>query len=117
MGIFDVTQSVLQEAMSGAALREQVLANNVANANTPGFSRSDLDFQGAIRDALANGTPLDQLQFQPQTDGSAPLTLDGNNVSVDAEMSRLSENTIAYQSLASIAKARLQMLENAVKSA
>ncbi len=116
MGIFDVTQSVLQEAMSGAALREQVLANNVANANTPGFARSDVDFQRAIQDALANDTPLDQVQFQPQVDGSAPLTLDGNNVSVDAEMSRLSENTILYQSLSSIAKARLKMIEDAVKA-
>jgi flagellar basal-body rod protein FlgB len=115
VGIFDVTQSVLQEAMSGAALREQVLANNVANANTPGFSRSDLDFQSAIRDALASGTPLDQIQLQPQVDSSAPLTLDGNNVSIDAEMSRLSENTILYQSLSSIAKARLKMIEEAVK--
>ena len=116
MGIFDVTQSVLQEAMSGAALREQVLANNVANTNTPGYTRSDVDFQSAIQQALANGAPVDQLQFQPQTDNSAPLTLDGNNVSVDGEMSKLSENTILYQSLEGIAKARLKMLEDAVKS-
>ncbi len=116
MGIFDVTQSVLQEAMSGAAMREQVLSNNVANANTPGFTRSDLDFQSAIQQALADGAPLDQTQFQPQTDNSAPLTLDGNNVSVDAEMSKLSENTILYQSLSGIAKARLNMLVDVVKS-
>lgn len=115
MGIFDVTQSVLQEAMSGAALREQVLANNVANANTPGFSRSDLDFQSAIQQALDTGTPVDQVQFQPQVDGSPALTLDGNNVSVDAEMSKLSENTITYQALAGIAHARLAMIENVVK--
>lgn len=116
MGIFDVTQSVLQEAMSGAALREQVLANNVANANTPQFTRSDLDFQSAIQQALANGTPVDQVQFQPQLDTTAPVTLDGNNVSVDSEMSKLSENTITYQSLESISKARLKMIEDAVRS-
>lgn len=118
MGIFDVTQSVLQAAMSGAALREQVLANNVANANTAGFTRSDVDFQGAIQQALANGSPVDQVQFQPQVDhATAPVTLDGNNVSIDDEMSKLSENTILYQSLESIAKARMTMIETAAKSA
>lgn len=117
MGLFDATQSVLQEAMSGAALREQVLANNVANANTPGYTRSDLDFQSAIRQALDAGAPPDSVQLQPQLDHSGAVSLDGNNVNVDAEMSRLSENTLTYQSLADIAGARIQMLLNAVKGA
>jgi flagellar basal-body rod protein FlgB len=116
VGIFDVTQSVLQQAMSGAAVREQVLANNVANANTPGFTRSDVDFQSAIRQALDAGAPLDRVDFQPTLDNTAPLTLDGNNVGVDAEMSKLSENTITYQSLSSIAKARMKMIEDVVRS-
>jgi len=115
VGLFDVTQAVLERAMSGAALRQQVLANNVANANTPLFVRSDVDFQAAIRQALASGAPLDSVQFQVTRDSSGAVSLDGNNVSVDTEMARLSENTLTYQSLASIAKARLKMLEDAVR--
>ncbi len=116
MGLFDATQAVLERAMSGAALRERVLANNVANANTPLFTRSDVDFQGAIRQALASGASLDSVEFQVTPDNSGAISLDGNNVSVDTEMARLSENTLTYQSLASIAKARLKMLEDAVKA-
>ena len=45
MGIFDLTDTILERAMSGSELRQSVLANNLANANTPGFKRSDVDFQ------------------------------------------------------------------------
>ena len=55
MGLFDVTQVALQQALAGASARQQVLANNVANANTPGFTRSDLDFHSQLAAALQNG--------------------------------------------------------------
>ena len=48
MPLFDNTQLALSRAISGAAMRQEVLANNLANAETPGFHRSDVDFQSAI---------------------------------------------------------------------
>jgi flagellar basal-body rod protein FlgB len=117
VGLFDVTQIALERALSGAAERQQILANNLANANTPGFKRSDLDFHSTLAGALASGassTQLDALSFTPQTDASTAMQADGNNVDVDTEMSNLSENSLEYQSLVAVASARLKMISTAI---
>jgi flagellar basal-body rod protein FlgB len=117
VGLFDVTQIALERALSGAAQRQQILANNVANANTAGFKRSDLDFHGQLASALAAGggsSALESVTFAPQTDTSTAMQADGNNVDIDTEMAKLSQNALDYQSLIAVANARLKMLSTAI---
>jgi flagellar basal-body rod protein FlgB len=119
MGLFDITQTVLERALSGSQIRQNVLANNVANANTVGFKRSDVDFQSALTQALdspggASQSQVADMSFTPQTDTSASMRADGNSVDMDSEMAKLSENSVDYQALISIAHARLQMLQTAI---
>ena len=52
MGIFDTTQLGLEQAIGGAALRQRAIANNIANANTVGYKRVDVDFHDALDKAL-----------------------------------------------------------------
>ena len=52
MELFDVTQKSLEVALHGTELRQQVVANNLANVNTPGFKRSDVEFGPALAEAL-----------------------------------------------------------------
>lgn len=117
MGLFDVTQIALERALSGAAQQQQILANNLANADTPGFKRSDLDFHSQLAGALEadrSGAQLESLSFTPQTDSTSSMQLDGNNVDVDTEMSKLSANALDYQSLVAVASARLKMISTAI---
>jgi flagellar basal-body rod protein FlgB len=117
VGLFDVTQVALERALSGAAQRQQLLANNLANADTPGFKRSDLDFQSQLAGALASGggaAQLESMSFTPQTDTQSSMQADGNNVDVDTEMSNLSQNALTYEALVSVASARMKMLGTAI---
>lgn len=117
MGLFDVTQVALERALEGAGQRQQLLASNLANANTPGFERSDLDFHAALASALAHGAGsarLEALRFAPRTDTGGAMTPDGNNVDLDTEMANLSANAIDYQTLVSVASARLKMIATAI---
>ena len=117
VGLFDVTQIALERALAGSAQRQQILANNLANANTPGFKRTDLNFEATLAGALANGASASQiasLQFSPQTDTTSAMQPDGNNVDVDTEMARLSKNALDYESLVTVANARLKMLSTAI---
>ena len=52
MTIFDTTQIALEQAMSGASLRQKALANNIANANTPGYSRQTVNLEALTPDQL-----------------------------------------------------------------
>lgn len=117
MGLFDITQIALERALAGSTARQQALANNIANANTPGFKRSDVDFQTSLASALDGGATADQLQqltFQPQVDNQSSLQVDGNNVDIDQEMANLSANTVTYQALVAVDRSRLQMLSTAI---
>lgn len=114
MNLFDTTDFALQAAMRGSALRQTALAQNLANANTPGYQRKDVDFESSLQAALANGQNLDSLQFSVQTDPSAPMQPDGNSVDVDAESAKLAENGLDYESLVTVAKTRLEILQSAM---
>lgn len=79
------------------SLRQQVLSNNVANANTPGFKRSDVPFQQIMQQFISS-----QGTAQPATplirrEGGSSIKPDGNNVDIDSEMVQLAENNLIYQ--------------------
>jgi flagellar basal-body rod protein FlgB len=114
MQLFDTTAILLQRAMAGASERQSVLANNLANANTPGFQRRDLDFQGALHDALTSGQDPSTLAFTPTVDTGAVLRADGNGVDVDTEAAGLAQNELQYESLVSVSSARLDILRYAM---
>jgi flagellar basal-body rod protein FlgB len=117
MGLFDITDLALQQGLSGAGHRQQLLANNLANVNTPGFKRSDLDFQSSLASALSSDDPttaVDSVDFTPQVDTTSSMRADGNNVSADQELSNMTENAVQYEALAAVEKARLGWLHTAI---
>jgi len=119
LGLFDLTDTVLQRGLEGASLRQQVLSNNLANANTAGFKRSDVDFQSSLASALDSSDPsqsLSSLSFAPQTDSSTTMTFDGNNVDTDTEMANLTSNAVEYETLAAIEQQRFATLKAAMGS-
>lgn len=82
-----------------SALRHRVLANNIANINTPGFRRSDVAFADELKRVLQEQgvEGVKQLRFQITKPNETAFRNDGNNVSIDTEMAALAENTIMYQ--------------------
>ena len=117
MELFDTTLVGLERAMSGSALRQQVIANNIANANTPNFKASDVDFHAALAQAFAGQPTVDQIgatDFSVETDSASTGRLDGNNVDIDQQMANLSENTLDYQSLESVMASRISILKTAI---
>jgi flagellar basal-body rod protein FlgB len=116
MGIFDSTQLVLDRAISGATLRNAVLANNVANVDTPGFQPSDVNFHAELKGAIAGGPgAIQAVQFAPET-GGAPIALraDGNGVDAEAESAKLAENGLELSALVQVAGARVQIMKTAM---
>ena len=114
MQLFDNTELGLQRAIEGAGMRQQVLAQNIANANTPGYRRKDVDFHDALRAAMGERTPaLQDVSFSVQTDQSATRA-DGNGVDIDVESANLAENGLEYQALVQVARGRLDILDSAI---
>jgi flagellar basal-body rod protein FlgB len=118
MSLYDFTQIGLESAIRGAATRQSAIAANVANANTPGYRRQDVDFHGTLKAAMAEGATagkaLETTAYSATTDGSAPMQADGNSVDIDVENANLAKNGLEYEALVSVARARIDILKAAM---
>ena len=114
MDLFDPTQNLLGAAMRGAAARQTALAQNLANANTPGYQRVDVDFHSVLEQASATRAGMDVVDFTAQVDGAAQMRLDGSTVDVDREAAELSANGLEYQALVSVAQGRIGIIQSAI---
>lgn len=113
MSLVDSTQQLLEAAMRGSWLRETALTNNIANADTPGYQRQEVDFESTLQSAMAGGQPVDELQFSAAT---VPTEAgpNGEAVSVDQESARLSENGLDYQALTDVVNTRNTIVRSAI---
>jgi flagellar basal-body rod protein FlgB len=113
--LFDATFKTLDLALGAAGKRQEMLSNNLANVNTPGYKRLDVDFDGMLSKAVdaanaGDSSALDALKPDVTTDASVAVRADGNSVDVDQEMAYLAENNIRYNALVQIAQKNLQSL-------
>jgi flagellar basal-body rod protein FlgB len=113
LSLLDTTQLALEAAMRGSMLRQTLLTNNLANVDTPGYQRQDVNFQDTLSAAISSGQPLDQVSFQPFTQNQV-VSADGNGVSPDQESANLAENGLLYQELTQVAAQREQILLTAM---
>lgn len=114
---------VLEKGLDASSLRQKVLSNNVANIETPGFKRSDVDFKKALENALNTKDSLSlKLTSQKHIAGvnkgleelivTDPSSLhnNGNNVNIDREMTNVAENGIYYNSLTRTASMQIGIM-------
>ena len=102
---------VLDKAADAAWLRNEAIANNIANAATPLYKREDVDFESQLRTAMGSSRyesmdakvsrlnrHLRELEPTTYTDSmSYSYRLDGNNVDIDTENVELASEQLRYQ--------------------
>ncbi|MGH2875831.1 MAG: flagellar basal body rod protein FlgB [Solirubrobacteraceae bacterium] len=115
MSLLDSTQFALEAAMRGSTLRQSLLTNDLANADTPGYKAEDVNFQGALANAMAAGQSPSSVTFSPSTDGGS-VSADGNGVDQEQVSADLASNGLLYEDLTSIAAQREQILLYAIGS-
>lgn len=115
----DNTTAALGKALDGQALRQRVVAHNLANVDTPGFRPSRVSFEDQLRHALAataDGHPaasavIDALRPQAAAAPGPALRRDGNAVDLECELVELAESTTSYHALIRLLSRKLQMLK------
>ncbi len=102
----DLPTQVLQKGLDAATLRQEVISNNVANINTPGFKRSNVTFEEGLKKALAGRennyqrtSLLEDTSPEAVKDNRTSMRNDLNNVDMEIEMLNLSSNQIKYNGL------------------
>lgn len=113
----DVSSSrtdLLARVLDAAALRHRVIANNIANVNTPGFKRLDVSFEDELAKVLAGGGDVRGVKPTVAEDPTAPERVDGNTVDIDREMGMLSKNSLLYTAASQILVARMSAMRSAI---
>jgi len=131
----DLTTKLLEKALDGLSLRQQAIANNVANVDTPNFKATEVSFEEDLKAALQNQSSPDALDLRvgdPRHIGSqepvdvdsispraqqlltTSMRNDGNNVDVDREMTRLAETQLFFQATTQLINVKFNQLKTAI---
>ncbi|MGI6484912.1 MAG: flagellar basal body rod protein FlgB [Tepidanaerobacteraceae bacterium] len=119
---------LMQKYMDAKWLRNEVISNNIANVDTPGFKRSDVSFEELLKSKLKqdrlrlsttnkghiNNISMALKEPQVYVQRDTVYRNDENNVDIDNEMVQLTKNTLSYNILADQTQKRFQLLRTAI---
>lgn len=108
-----------QKTLDAVELRQEALASNIANAETPGYKRIDLspNFQSDLSRACASGNAQQISGLQPALAPDATaitMSPDGNNVNLENEMLQMNQNTLLHTLETQIISYQLSKMRMAV---
>jgi flagellar basal-body rod protein FlgB len=108
------TLQALQGYLKITSDRQQMIATNMANVDTPGYHTKDIDFQTAMRQVIdeGQGPTLEPASLEV---ANLPERPDGNNVNIDRESMMLSETQLQYQMGVQLVKSEFHTLYSAMK--
>lgn len=118
------------DALHVRTQRSEILANNIANSDTPGFKARDLDFQGILRGEYEN---RDRMELQRTNSRHIPAqavstesalkyriptqpSVDGNTVEADIEQAQYARNALEFQSSFTFLNSKFKGLSKALRS-
>jgi flagellar basal-body rod protein FlgB len=127
---------ILEAALDATSARSHVIANNIANADTPNYKAQRLKFEDILTQEFNQGessmlplrrtnalhlpaSGIEVLRNNGQvgviyTDDSTTYRLDGNNVDIDQEMAEQSKNAIQYSTLTELISRRFASLRTII---
>jgi len=108
---------LLLRLLSASTERARVIAGNIANQNTPGYTRKVLRFEELLHAAMESGGDLASVEPQIEEDLLTPASADGNNVNPELESNALRQNRLLYEAYASILGTRFELLRSSIESA
>lgn len=121
---------IAKRALDGLSVRRDMIGQNIANVDTPGYKAQEVSFEGLLKQSLNQGTNMtmkttNSNHLQGTGGGTAAVQVgqrqggssraDGNNVDIDQELTQMMETGIRYQALSQIVSKKLSLLKTLVR--
>jgi len=121
--------NMLSKELDTKTLRNELIASNIANVDTPGYKSKDIDFNAILTEKF---TDVEMKRTDPRhipvggefsssgvkiVTNPNPGRADGNNVNIESEMLKLTENNIQYNVAVHLASKKLNEIKDAIKEA
>jgi flagellar basal-body rod protein FlgB len=110
----DSMLQLLQGYMQVATERQQMIASNMANVDTPGYQTEDINFQEAMQNVMDQSGAMHLEPAVEEVQG-LPERPDGNNVNIDRESMLMSETQLDYQMGVQLIKSEFHTWYTAIK--
>lgn len=107
----DAITGTITSALDGLSVRQNVIANNIANVDTPGFRATSVDFESSLASAINDGDPSEASVTTSATD--TPVGANGNNVDLRKETMAAMQTVYQYQILTRAVSDRFDLLKTA----
>lgn len=114
-----LTMDVADKSLNTLWKRANVISNNIANADTPGYKERGVNFENALAGAISDGnlTEGEVQAVQPQVVSiGGGEDQNGNNVDMDSQMVELARNQLQYNYLSRAVSSQLSLLSKAASS-
>lgn len=123
--------SILEKSLDASLLRNEVIAQNIANVDTPGYKKRTVKFEEYLSAALkgsnfkgfrtqskhipVGGDSIDSVDIKVQQDyKELSMRIDGNNVDIEAEMADMAKNSIRYNTMIQSLNAGYKRLKSVI---
>jgi len=120
------TLAAAKGALNGLARRQEVISNNIANVDTPGYKAKQLDFESALKNEIKRspslemassqaghlsptGNPDQLMRILDRAGGTSRA--DGNNVDIDQELLDMSETSLRFETLTTLLGKKYSLLK------
>ena len=99
MAKIDNLLSLIEQGIRAESLRQKAIAGNVANVETPGYRRVDVQFSDLLAKAMESGEEIDLDKINPELfqPENTPVKANGNDVSLEVEVGQMVKNTLRHQ--------------------
>lgn len=119
--VYDVTSAALHSALRGLSTRRRVIADNVANVETPNYLAGRVSFESSLAKALDGAqrgrvTAGGMSAIAPTRETSVEATrLNGNNVDLDDEIVAATTTELAYSAVLEAMNGKFRLLRTAIR--
>ena len=113
----DPVSAVLASALDGLALRQRVIADNIANVDTPNFRATSVDFESSLSAAISTGQVPAEGVAATESPTETPVGLNGNNVDLRKETLAAVQTQYQYQMLTRAVNDRFTLMRDSIGGA
>ena len=113
---------IAEKSLDALWMKQKVISNNIANADTPGFKSSNVIFEDILKNALSSSGGSEDMQqklsfLEPQIikDNSTQVREDGNNVDLDEQNIELTRLRLQYESMARVISEEFSRIKYAIR--
>jgi flagellar basal-body rod protein FlgB len=109
---------LLQAGLKAETMRQQAMANNVANLQTPGYRRIDVQFEKLLAKAIESGEDvnieeIEPLLYQPK---NTAVNHNGNDVNLENEIGEMVKNSLRYKAFVRLMSKKFSQIDEAVNN-